>query len=264
MHRESISIFDTDVKIIVEAAISQHIKGPLARKTFRRDHADKAEILDFLEQEQILKVDYAKPGNIAYSLSCFCLRIADNKIARNLLNDINRIFRFLHEEYDSSDTDDVSVKVSKISSKLKINKQRLLICFQFLLQIASIGRSQDLSQSDAVIFPGEGFEKVSNFSDSLDQMFNARFTQKSQIINKTHGNTEVHALKREQVLGAALAVLSAFPEECKNNSGEIVGSKVARLVDQKSLSLFDTKDGDPPMSLDSISRLINKWLKIFH
>lgn len=76
---------------------------------------------------------------------------------------------------------------------------------------------------------------------------------------KPHGNTEINAQKREQILGAALSVLANWPEQCKNNAGEIEGTKIRKLIEEKAL-LFWKETGEPPLSTEKIEREIRKWL----
>jgi hypothetical protein len=77
--------------------------------------------------------------------------------------------------------------------------------------------------------------------------------------NKLHGNSENNALKREQILGAALSVLANWPEQCKNGQGKVEATKVRKLIEEKAL-LFWKETGDPPLSSETIEREIRKWL----
>lgn len=76
---------------------------------------------------------------------------------------------------------------------------------------------------------------------------------------KPHGNTEYNAGKREQVLGAAVAVLAKWPEECRDKKGEPVASKIAAMVDAKA-ELF-WHDAQPPLATDSIADHLRDWIK---
>jgi hypothetical protein len=76
---------------------------------------------------------------------------------------------------------------------------------------------------------------------------------------KPHGNTEQNAQKREQVLGAAFAVLAKWPEECRDGKGEPVASKIAAMVDAKA-DLF-WSDAQPPLATDSIADHLRYWIK---
>lgn len=71
--------------------------------------------------------------------------------------------------------------------------------------------------------------------------------------------TERFAKNREQVLGAALCVITKWPEQCANNSGKIEATKIANLIDEKSL-LFWPQTGEPPLSREKMERELSKWI----
>ncbi|MDO9269313.1 MAG: hypothetical protein Q7T96_09400 [Methylobacter sp.] len=60
---------------------------------------------------------------------------------------------------------------------------------------------------------------------------------------KSNGHKERHAQNREQILGAAFAVLAKWPDKCRDTKGEPVASKIANLVEAKA-NLFwpDSQD----------------------
>lgn len=76
---------------------------------------------------------------------------------------------------------------------------------------------------------------------------------------KTHRNSELNAQNRQQVLGAAFAVLGKWPDECKDNKGNLVASKITRLIDQKA-NLF-WPEAKPPLAIDTIETLLRDWIK---
>jgi hypothetical protein len=79
---------------------------------------------------------------------------------------------------------------------------------------------------------------------------------------KPHGNVERFAKNREEVLGAALAVVVKLPDQCKNDSsGKFEVTKIAKLIDDKGL-LFWPDTGEPPLSREKMEREISKWLKV--
>ncbi|WP_152565198.1 hypothetical protein [Methylobacter sp. BBA5.1] len=82
----------------------------------------------------------------------------------------------------------------------------------------------------------------------------SQFTKK-----KTHANAERFAKNREQVLGAALNVISHWPEQCQNGAGKYEATKIAKMIDEKSL-MFWPQTGEPPLSLDKMEREISKWI----
>jgi len=76
---------------------------------------------------------------------------------------------------------------------------------------------------------------------------------------KAHGNSERFAKNREQVLGAALSVITQWPDQCQNSSGKFEATKIAKLIDEKSLLYWPTTS-EPPLSLDKMEREISKWI----
>ena len=71
---------------------------------------------------------------------------------------------------------------------------------------------------------------------------------------KPHGNAEKHALNREAVLRAAMAVKANFPDLCKTIRDW------AKAIDEKARLFWP--DGEPPLKLDTIERLIGESLKL--
>ena len=65
--------------------------------------------------------------------------------------------------------------------------------------------------------------------------------------------TEEHA-----VLGAALAALAAWPEECRDGHGRADAGRIAGLVERKAPLWFASTG--PPMSHEEITQLIDEWL----
>ena len=71
---------------------------------------------------------------------------------------------------------------------------------------------------------------------------------------KPHGNAEKHAINREAVLRAAMAVNANFPDLCKTIRDW------AKAIDEKARLFWP--DGEPPLKLDTIERLIGESLKL--
>jgi hypothetical protein len=92
----------------------------------------------------------------------------------------------------------------------------------------------------------------------FEQMLNDHAIEKNEA-TKYHGNTERFALNREQVIGAALSVITQWPKQCQNSSGKFEATKIAGLVDEKAL-LFWPETGQPPLSREKIEREISKWI----
>ncbi len=74
-----------------------------------------------------------------------------------------------------------------------------------------------------------------------------------------NGYTERWAKDREQILGAAFALLAKYPDECRDKKGKLLASKIASLIEAKA-SLF-WPDTQPPLKVDSIADHLREWLK---
>lgn len=92
------------------------------------------------------------------------------------------------------------------------------------------------------------------------EQFIAENEAEKKISTKPHGNTEHNSKKREEVLGAALSVLSRWPEVCKNGAGRIEATKIRVLIENKGY-MFWREDGEPPLSTGQIEKLLRQWLK---
>ncbi len=77
---------------------------------------------------------------------------------------------------------------------------------------------------------------------------------------KTHGNTEHHAQRREKILAAALAVLSAVPDKCQNK-GKISSSAIADQIELFGDHVYGQYE-DPPLSRRTTIDTISKALKL--
>ncbi len=63
---------------------------------------------------------------------------------------------------------------------------------------------------------------------------------------------------RETVLGVALALLAAYPEQCRNQKGRVQADKILRLMDEKGG--FWSNNAQVDFSSMATRDLINKWL----
>jgi len=66
-------------------------------------------------------------------------------------------------------------------------------------------------------------------------------------------------LQRERILGAALAVLAEFPDQCRNSKGRISVPAITELIQQHHEVWFP--DEEKMMSPTTMQDLINKWIK---
>lgn len=63
---------------------------------------------------------------------------------------------------------------------------------------------------------------------------------------------------RENILGMALAIVAACPEQCKNNKGQITVEKILEIIEEKHHFCPDNLRPDGPLS--GYTDLINRWL----
>jgi len=64
---------------------------------------------------------------------------------------------------------------------------------------------------------------------------------------------------KEHILGAALAMLSIYPEQCMNNKGRLRAENIVSLIGRNESLLFAEKA--PDLSTTAAVDLINKWIK---
>lgn len=91
--------------------------------------------------------------------------------------------------------------------------------------------------------------------DKATRAYNNANLPKAKAINKPHGRTLKNEASRQSVLNAAVEVMKAFPELCQSKTGKFQASKIARTIDSKSLLYWS--DGEPPLEVETMTRLIN-------
>ena len=85
-------------------------------------------------------------------------------------------------------------------------------------------------------------------------------TDRSATKKEVHGNAIRYASKRQEVVGAALALLAQYPEMCRDDKQNVRAAKVRKLIEEKAL-LFWPETGEPPLSSEVIEKLLNSYLK---
>ena len=76
------------------------------------------------------------------------------------------------------------------------------------------------------------------------------------------GNSQSEAAynsDKEHILGAALAMLATYPEECRNKKGRIRAENIVSLISKNESLLF--VDKAPDLSATAAVDLVNKWIK---
>lgn len=224
-------------------------------KPFRVKYIDDIDSIDILVNKQYLKHNYKDD---TYRLHALALIFLPSDETTTLLCDIDAVLELLREQYRTHI--ERPVLLSDMCKTLGLDRLRVIECIQYLRDIQSIGVSLDLMAEDASITPLESLLTFSDFKSLIHQRFKdwnpEYFKEKSE---KPHGNTEVYASKREEVLGAAIAVMSAFSEQCMGKNNKFVGSRIAKLIDEKSPIWWPDLD-EPPMSHEVLTKTINKYL----
>ncbi len=64
---------------------------------------------------------------------------------------------------------------------------------------------------------------------------------------------------KERILGAALAILAAYPGKCKNNKGRIQANKIVDIINERGEFWFGSQI--PSLSNSAMTDLINRWLQ---
>ncbi len=64
---------------------------------------------------------------------------------------------------------------------------------------------------------------------------------------------------KEHILGAALAMLATYPEQCMNKKGRLRAENIVSLINENEGSLFAEKA--PDLSVTAAIDLINKWIE---
>jgi hypothetical protein len=76
------------------------------------------------------------------------------------------------------------------------------------------------------------------------------------------GNSQSEAAynsDKEHILGAALAMLATYPEECRNKKGRIRAENIVSLISKNESLLF--VDKAPDLSATAAVDIVNKWIK---
>jgi hypothetical protein len=222
-------------------------------KRYRIDHEKDLDRLDYLTNKRLIQMDR---NQSTMRIGYMGLVFVRNGTREALINDIDRILDQLREQYRK--TLDEPVALTDISKKIKLPRARVDSCVDLIQSCFSIGH---LLAEDAKVFPSEYLHRVRNFEDFISARALEWFPQlskKEPTKIKPHGNTEIHAKKREEVLGAAITAIISWPDKCKNGSA-YSGTKIATLIDQKAQLWWS--EGTAPLSIDIMARLINQYLK---
>jgi hypothetical protein len=160
-------------------------------------------------------------------------------------------------------TKDYMAKIERLELSKSTNKRKEKILMLRKEQLKGVKKVEFSWDCGGSLF-GQGLPEGSVLVLRTEVL--AGFTQRmldseagENAATKVHGNAERHAAKREQVLGAAFAVLAKWPKECRDAKGDPVASKIAAMVDAKA-GLF-WPDAKLPLATDSIADHLREWIK---
>jgi len=235
------------------------IKGVDSQK-FRIDNFNEIELLNRLVRKQYILQD---AHDNTYRISPISLLFLDDSETSVIFDDIDQITHYLREAYKQYASS--QVKIKNIAESLSLSHERVVECLTYLRPAYSMGMTTDIMSDDAYVVPDEGILYFTTIQDllleKLTEWYPDAITIKTPKVKK-HKNTEINARKREDVLGAALAAVIAFPKECTTRKGVIQGTKIIEVIEQKSPLFFSAYDDEPPLSNDTMTRLVNKYLRI--
>jgi hypothetical protein len=86
-----------------------------------------------------------------------------------------------------------------------------------------------------------------------------KHTDNNILDTKNLKNTDSIGDDKERVLGAAFAILAAYPDQCRNSKGRVRANKIVEILDEKGEFWF----GKDTLSMSSTAKLdlINRWLQ---
>jgi len=159
------------------------------------------------------------------------------------------------------------VKLKRLESSKSNNrrKEKLLICRRERLKVV---KNIEYRTGFGRILMGHGLPEDSVLVVRTDAL--CKFEQ-LMLDNETEKNTatkvnklsEYHARNREQVLGAAFAVLAKWPDKCTDTKNKVIAAKIADLVVKEHRLFWPNTSWDkngPPLIADTIEGHLRKWL----
>ena len=236
------------LNIILERSINNMENLEVTK--FRMEFIKKRETLDNLESTQLIKK--TKDGT-KYKLSLVGIYLINSESSKKVFKDIDNICDVLRDHYKLYFS--TPIKIDVINNTLELDKKYLVFCLNILCQGSTMGRTIDMMSEDADITPNEQLFDFELYAELPEQHLPLWFPNKFK--NKKPGNTEANASKREEILGAAIAIIANFPKECTYGDS-IRGKRVYDLMHSKAKTWW--KDGEPPLKDETAIKLINKYL----
>lgn len=232
---------------------------PLNIKRYRVDHTDDLDRIDNLTKHHLLELDRSQTlvhvGHVG-------LYLTQGATRDGLLTDIDRILGYLGKQYRNT-LDEKGVRLADIATSLDMARPRVECCVRYIRESKGLAGTTDLSEPDAEVFPPEAvihFNSIEAFLANRARQWFPQLFESKPTKDKTHGNAELNAEKREQVLGAAIAVMANFPDQCKRG-GSYSGTRIATVIDQK-MELWWPNEEEPPLAISTMTKMISQHLKL--
>ena len=248
---------------------------------YRADHPNSNDLttIDKLNARGLLR---GSPTD-KYSIGVVALPLLNDDTALAALQDMERIYEHLRQTYLEVLREPVSI--DEIAKTLNIDSIRLYDLLHYLSEAGGLAHlpttpgsaGAKLSISETILKHKTFKERLAwwtdivlrvqpPFENSIEEEIanlgaaTAQSSSQKPRSNKTlHGNAERFSSEREQILGAAIAVMNARPNACKHN-GKYRGKEIADQIEAVAGTLWP-RDLNPPLGHDKITRLVNECLK---
>lgn len=252
---QSPEILNTRQREILQIILERSLHDPetTAIPKFRLEFLKDREIIDHFTHSQLIRKN---DNQTRYTPSLVGMYLTNSDLSNQIFKDIDRICEVLRSHYKQQF--DAPVLIDNIGSAVSLDKKYLVFCLEMLCDGASMGRTTDMMSDGAEIIPSEQLFDFKHYSDIPESYLPSWFPDKFKSETKKPGVTEANASKREEILGAAVAVIANFPDQCMWGE-KISGKRVYELINDKSPLWWDS--GEPPLKDEAAIKLINKWLK---
>lgn len=220
---------------------------------FRADHGDHLPLLDGLQERGLIQREHDKD---IYWIPLATLALLDDEAAKRILATLPKLYTLLREAYEKDL--DRPIPMDRIADELQMSRHELARLVAYLRDPGVITSTSDPMAPDGVIVPTEKVLEHQTFEDLLDWWIRVVY-RPSKEAKKKHGNAVVNAAVREQILGAALAILAKYPDECRWG-GRIAGGRIAKIMDRKA-PIWWPNEGSPPLEASTIADQLNNYLK---
>lgn len=227
---------------------------PLRR--FRADYGEHLDLLEHLDQAGFFQSNHNEDQ---YTIPLATLPFLNDDKTRQILNDLPAIFEIIRTHYLDHLTDPLSLKA--ITEQTGLDIPRVTEYTHYLSDAGILSSWSTKLDDNAVITASERVAKYKTFFELLNwwQRVVHPSLRKPLKPKKIHGNTVSNASKREQILGAAVAVMAAFPENCKRGN-KYSGKKITDEIEKRA-KIWWPDEYEPPLQSRQIAELINDYLR---